>query len=109
MDKNFNILEFGKTDKFIILSNDIELIENEISYLKSKFTYGKIIYITSSYNKYLPKEQIVLKNLTALKKTFKNTFFNAAYVFGFEFNDVQQYLTKRRKRNNSFLISYLIF
>ena len=97
LDKNFNILEFGKTDKFIILSNDFELLENEIIYLKSKFSYGKIIYITSSYNKYLPKEQIILKNLTELKNTFKNNFFNAAYIFGFEFNDVQQYILKEEK------------
>lgn len=97
LDKNFNVLEFGKSDKFIISSNNISLVEKEIKYLKNKFTYGKIIYITSSYNEYLPKEQIILNDISEIKNIFKNNSFNASYIIGFDFKDIEQNLLKAEK------------
>ena len=97
LDKNLNIVEFGKSDKFVITSNNISLVEKEIDYLKSKFTYGKIIYITSSYIDFLPKEQILLKDISKLRDTLKNNSFNASYIIGYEFEKIQQILSKEEK------------
>ncbi|KAB7886783.1 peptidoglycan synthetase [Poseidonibacter ostreae] len=97
LDKNFNIVEFGKSDKFIITSNNISLVEKEISYLKSRFTYGKIIYITSSYNECLPKEQIILKDISEIKNIFKKNSFNASYIFGFDSVNIEENLSKVEK------------
>jgi hypothetical protein len=102
LDKNFNVVEFGKSDKFLISSNNITLVEKEIAYLQSKFTYGKIIYITSSYNHLLPKEQIVLKNISEIKNIFKNNTFNASYIVGYDFNDIEQNLLKVEKETTLF-------
>jgi len=97
LDKSLNIVEFGKSDKFLISSNNISLVEKEVDYLKSKFTYGKIIYITSSYIDFLPKEQIVLKDISELRNTLKNNSFNASYLVGFEFKEINQILSKEEK------------
>lgn len=97
LDKNFNIVEFGKSDKFIISQNKITLVEKEINYLKSKFTYGKILYISSSFTKFLPKEQIILNEISKIKDILKNQSFNAVYIFGFEFEEIQQTLLKEEK------------
>ena len=94
LDKGLNIVEFGKSDKFLISSNKLSLVEREITYLKNKFTYGKIIYITFSYTNFLPKEQIILKDITKLKNILKNNSFNATFIVGFEFEEIQQILSK---------------
>jgi ferrochelatase len=97
LDKNFDIVEFGKSDKFLISQNKLSLVEKEIDYLKSKFTYGKIIYISSSYVKSLPKEQIILDEISKIKDILKNQSFNALYIVGFEFDDISQTLLKEEK------------
>jgi ferrochelatase len=97
LDKNLDIIEFGKSDKFIISQNKASLIEKEINYLKSKFTYGKIIYITSSYTNFLPKDQIILEELSEIKDILKNQSFNALYIVGFKYVDIQETLLKEEK------------
>lgn len=97
LDKSLNIVEFGKSDKFLISSNNMSLVEKEVDYLKSKFTYGKIIYITSSYIDFLPKDQIVLKDISELRNTFKNNSFNSSYLVGFEFEEINKVLSKEEK------------
>lgn len=97
LDKSLNIVEFGKSDKFLISSNNMSLVEKEVDYLKSKFTYGKIIYITSSYIDFLPRDQIVLKDISELRNTFKNNSFNSSYLVGFEFEEINKVLSKEEK------------
>jgi ferrochelatase len=102
LDKNLDIVEFGKSDKFIISQNKISLIKKETNYLKSKFTYGKIIYITSSYINLLPKDQIILEELSEIKHILKNQLFNALYIVGFKYEDIQQTLLKEEKELSLF-------
>lgn len=97
LDKSFNIVDFGKSDKFIMSSNKTFLIDKEITYLKSKFTYGKIIYITSSYISSLPKEQIILEDISKIRDVLKNTSFNASFIVGFDFEDIEINLSKKEK------------
>ncbi len=97
LDKGLNTVEFGKSDKFIISSNNISLVKKEVTYLKSKFTYGKIIYITSSYLDFLSEEQIVLKNISEIRNILKNNSFNASYIVGFKFEEIQKTLLKEEK------------
>ena len=64
IDRNLNLIEFGKSDRFIISQNLKELYEYEILYLKIKYKYAKTLFITSSYTEYLNKEeQIIINNL----------------------------------------------
>jgi len=97
LDKTLNITEFGKSDKFLICSKNITLAEKEVDYLINKFSYGKIIYLTSSYLDFLPKEQIILKDISQLRNTLKNNSFNASYIVGFEFEEIYTKLLKEEK------------
>jgi len=102
LDKNLDIVEFGKSDKFIISQNKVSLAEKEINYLKNKFTYGKIIYISSAHLKVLPNEQIILEDISKIKNILKSQSFNALYIVGFEFEDIQQTLLKEEKELSLF-------
>ena len=41
IDRNFNLIEFGKSDKFIICQDIRDLYENEILYIKIKYKYAQ--------------------------------------------------------------------
>ncbi len=50
-NKNFEIKEFGTSDKVLIFESDFEFIDAQISFLQSQANWAKLIYI-------LPKEKI---------------------------------------------------
>ena len=95
IDRNLNLIEFGKSDRFIICQDIKNLYEYEILYLKIKYKYAKTLFITLSYIKYLPQEeQIIINNLDELKPMLKKLKFNAVYLIGFNYNQVQEYFLK---------------
>ena len=95
VDRNLNLIEFGKSDRFILCQDIEELYEYEILYLKIKYKYAKTIFITSQYVQYLQEdEQILLDNLDELKPILKKIKFNAIYLLGFNHNQVQESLSK---------------
>ena len=102
LDKNLNIIDFGKSDKFIIVQNKASLIEKEVNYLKNKFSYAKKSYITSIYTKNLSEDQIIVKDINKIKNVIKNLTFNALYISGFDFEDIQQILLKEEKELSLF-------
>ena len=95
LDRNLNLVEFGKSDKFIICQNNEDLYENEISYMKKQYKYAKNIFITSSYIDYLSKdEQILMNDIEQLKPILRKLKFNGIYILGFNYNEVYEYLIK---------------
>jgi ferrochelatase len=48
VNKNFEIKEFGSSDKVLIFEKSSALITNEISFLQTQATWAKIIYIVPS-------------------------------------------------------------
>ena len=95
LDRNLNLVEFGKSDKFIICQNNEDLYENEISYMKKQYKYAKNIFITSSYVDYLSKdEQILMTDIEQLKPILRKLKFNGIYILGFNYNEVYEYLIK---------------
>ena len=95
IDRNLNLIEFGKSDRFIICQDIKNLYEYEILYLKIKYKYAKTLFITLSYIKYLPQEeQIIINNLDELKPMLKKLKFNAVYLIGFNYNQVQEYFLR---------------
>lgn len=95
VDRNLNLIEFGKSDRFILCQDIKELYEYEILYLKIKYKYAKTLFITSQYVQYLKEdEQILLNNLDELKPILKKLKFNAIYLIGFNHNQVQEHLLK---------------
>ena len=103
IDKNLNLIEFGKSDKFIICQNNIELCEDEILYIKAKYKYAKTIFISLSYINYLSEnEQILINNLEELKPILRKLKFNAVYIIGFNHNVVSEYLLESEKHQTLF-------
>ena len=95
IDRNLNLIEFGKSDRFIICQDIKSLYEYEILYLKIKYKYAQTLFISLSYIKYLPQEeQIIINNLDELKPMLKKLKFNAVYLIGFNYNQVQEYFLR---------------
>jgi len=98
LDKNFNLIEFGKSDKFIICQNCEDLYKNEIYHIKIKYKYAKIVFITFFKIDFLKEEeQIVINNIEELKPILRNIKFNAIYIIGFNYKDILEYFMKSEK------------
>lgn len=98
LDKNLNIIEFGKSDRFLLSQNKKTLVENEIKFLKEKYKYAKILFITSNDIDYIKeKNQYKLENINLLKATLKRITFNAVYLIGFNYNEIITNLTEEEK------------
>ena len=102
LDRNINIVEFGKSDKFIICQNHAVLYENEISYIKNKFKYAKTIFIASSNINISNKDILIISNLEELKPLLKNNTFNGVYIIGFNYEEILEYLMKSEKLSTLF-------
>lgn len=103
LDKNNNVIEFGKSDKFIITQNYKSLYENEFKYLEENFTYGKKKYISISYETKISKEQTILNGLNEIKEyLINNRNFNAIYLCGFSYNEVYNFFEKKESQGSLF-------
>ncbi len=92
VDKYLNIIDFGKSNKFIICQKNLDLLVNEISYLEKKYKYGKTIFISPIFIENLKEKQIVLENLDDLKQVIKKENFNAIYIMGYDKIKVEEIL-----------------
>ena len=103
IDRNFKLAEFGKSDKFIICQNNIDLYENEILYIKEKYKYAKTIFISNTPQVLLTeKEQITINDLEELKPTLRKNKFNAVYILGFNYKEIYEYFLKPEKTQTLF-------
>jgi ferrochelatase len=69
LDKNLNLVDFGKSDKFVLCQNSDSLVKKEFQFLEKKYKYAKILFITSHKLDFIKKNQLVLKNIEDLKST----------------------------------------
>lgn len=92
VDKFLNIIEFGKSNKFILCQENIKLVLDEIKYLERNYKYGKTIFVTPLFIENLNQTQIVLDNIDNLKQTLKNKYFNAIYIIGYNKSKVEEIL-----------------
>ena len=68
IDKDFQPIESGKSDSFIICQTNKNLIPIEITYLKNEFKYAKTIFVSKYKISFLDeKEQIIINNIEDLK------------------------------------------
>ncbi|RXJ93936.1 peptidoglycan synthetase [Malaciobacter molluscorum] len=92
VDRFINQVEFGKSNKFLILQNNLSLIEKEILYLKQNFKYGKIIFLCKEeINNFYAKQNIIEKEEN-LKDFLKSSNFNAAYLIGYKYEKLNELL-----------------
>ena len=95
VDKLINNVEFGKSDKFLVAQEDEKLVEREIKYLKNKYSYAKILYITTKKiddNKNI--DYTFVNSLEELKPYLKKTQFNAVYFMGVSYDELFEQISK---------------
>lgn len=103
IDKNFEPVESGKSDSFIICQANEDLVKNEINYLKNEFKYAKTIVISKSEISYLQKsEQKIIKDIKELKAILKNSNFNCIYLVGFSYKESFEALSSSQNQKTLF-------
>lgn len=102
LDKFINIIEYGKSDKFIVTQKNINLVNSEVEFIKKNYSYAKTIYITSSFLENFKEEQYVISNLKKLKNFLKNNKFNCAYLIGYDLQKVEKVLNNSSNTSSLF-------
>ena len=98
IDKDFQPIESGKSDSFIICQTNKNLIPIEITYLKNEFKYAKTIFVSKYKISFLDeKEQLIIKNIEDLKNILKNLKFNCVYLIGFTNQESFEFLQNSQK------------
>ena len=98
IDKDFQPIESGKSDSFIICQTNKNLISIEIAYLKNEFRYAKTIFVSKYKISFLDeKEQIIINNIEDLKNILKNLKFNCVYLIGFTNQESFEFLQNSQK------------
>ena len=98
IDKDFQPIESGKSDSFIICQTNKNLIPIEITYLKNEFKYAKTIFVSKYKISFLDeKEQIIINNIEDLKNILKNLKFNCVYLIGFTNQESFEFLQNSQK------------
>jgi len=100
INKNLEVVEYGKNSKFIITQENISLLENEIKYVKSRFKYAKTIFISKNGIDFLEKsEQTMIGSLDELKEIVKNMDFQCIYLADFNHKDILGYFKSKKQPN----------
>ena len=88
-NKNFEIKEFGTSDKVLIFEKNTDLIHNEIDFLHKQATWANILYLipynaASSLDENLLDNEniIVYKNENEIKNILREHNFNFALIVG---------------------------
>lgn len=89
IDKFLSVIEFGRSDKFILVQKNKTLVKNEIAHINRRYNYAKTIYLTKEYMFDLNEEQYVLNKIDDLKELLKTKKFNCVYIIGYDFNEIE--------------------
>ncbi len=96
VDKLINHVDFGKSDKFLIAQKDEELILKEVKYLEQKYSYAKVLYLTT---KDIDDNQDIdytfINSLDDLKHYLKKTKFNGVYFIGVSYDELYGQISKQ--------------
>ncbi|MCT7524829.1 peptidoglycan synthetase [Aliarcobacter cryaerophilus] len=103
IDKDFQPIDSGKSDSFIICQTNKNVIPIEITYLKNEFRYAKTIFVSKYKISFLDeKEQIIINNIEDLKNILKNLKFNCIYLIGFTNQESFEFLQNSQKLQTLF-------
>jgi len=84
-NKNFEIKEFGTSDKVLIFESTAELIDSEISFLRKQANWANIIFILpfkDSVNYAEQKDVYRYKNKNEIREILKSNSFHFALIVG---------------------------
>jgi ferrochelatase len=90
INKELSIIDFGKSNRFIIANNSKKLISNELKFLKSMYSYATIVIID-----YLNDEKLLI-DIKAYK-------YNALYIRGRTYEDIVILLNSNKVNTQSLI------
>ena len=85
INKNLNLVEFGKTNRFIIANQDKNITLKEIEFLYEYFKYGKIFILDAT--------DLLHNNIYDI---IKNKSFNCLYIKGKNLNEIKNILESNK-------------
>lgn len=89
IDKYFNMTEYGRSDKFILVQEDESQLYKEMYYIKEKYKYAKTILISKEKIAIDGITNFVVQELEEIYKTLQYNSFNAVYIVGFNKKHVE--------------------
>ena len=92
VDRFLNILENGKSGRFILGSKDEDRAQREIAYLKKEFKYGKSVILAPYGYENKDIEVISYKNDEDIKNSLKTIGYNGIYIIGKEVDCIKMLL-----------------
>jgi len=96
VNKNFEIKEFGSTDKVLIFENNIELVESEINFLQKNANWANIIYLLPVQNNAQSTKNIYkYKDKKDIRRILKKIPFHFAYIVGIDKSILEKPFTKQ--------------
>jgi len=83
-NKNFEIKEFGASDKVLIFEKNSELIKMQMSFLQKEAAWAKIIYLLPHTYKCTQENNniIIYKNINEITNILKENHFHFALIVG---------------------------
>lgn len=99
IDKFFNSCEYGKSDKFILIQENITASQKELEYIQTKYKYAKTIVISKEPLPYENVEYTVVPSLEDIISLLQNNSFNAVYIIGFKKQKVESLFTNNNPTN----------
>ncbi len=85
INKDFEIVEFGKSNKFILANNNKNLIDNEIHFLNSYYNYAKLVIVEN------------INDNNELFMQIQKLEYNALYIKGKSKEEIETLLIKNKK------------
>lgn len=97
VDKLINHTDYGRTDKFLLAQKNDDLVLKEVDYLKNKYNYAKVLYITTSdIDDNRDIDYTFINSLDELKGHLKKTSFNAVYFIGVTYDELYEQISKQQ-------------
>ena len=95
-NKNFEIKEFGTSDKVLIFESNSTLIKSEIAFLQKQATWAKAIYVIPSDSDYEQNSNIfTYENEDEIINILKNNSFHFALIAGVDKSILNKALNKQ--------------
>jgi ferrochelatase len=91
IDKFYNAVEFGKSDRFLLIQENISLVQKELDYINKYYKYAKlIVFMNETIHLELPHTTIIkINNIEQIIAYLKEHSFNAAYIIGFQNTQIE--------------------
>ncbi len=102
LNKSYEIVDFGKSQRFVLVQDKKKLAKKEIDFIKQNLNYAKVKIITKTFISDFGKNQIIMTDIQNLKEKLKTIDFNSIYIYGYSYDEVYNSLDKKEKLKGLF-------